>query len=170
MAIIRIDIETLRATETGSALGQIWIDFENLSLPCPRWDDFIVFVLDWWRRGIENILTQSDEPAIFAFMEDMHEITITPVGGGLQYVSLFHDEENASGIEDGTGLRDFLQSYCDVVRAVLNRIENEGGWQNTYDGSLSQIEDLRAALPRFESLLGRFETVEHSLTLPIAPQ
>ena len=157
MAKIRSDIETLRATDTGSALGQIWIEFSDRALPCPQWDNFIVFVLDWWRWGIRNILTGAKEPGIFAFMDDPYEITVTPVPGGLDYICTFHEKEHASGNEQGEGVTELLTSYCAVVRAVIERVEQDPDWRKTYDGCLSQLENLKTELPRFESLLKNYK-------------
>jgi hypothetical protein len=159
LATIRYDINTLRSTDTGSALGKIWIEFGERSFPSAGWDDFIVFVLDWWRLGIRNVLTGSDEAAIFAFMDDPYELWMRPVEGGYSFTWTFHEKEVASGAEDRPGMRDFVKSYCDCVRVVLEQVEKDPAWRNTYTGSVSQIEDLKAELPGFESLLERFETV-----------
>lgn len=156
MAKVRYEIGTLRATDSGSALGQIWIETGERSLPSARWDDFIVFVLDWWRLGIRNLLTGSEEPAIFAFMDDPYELWIRPERKVYFYTWTFHDEEIASGRDDRAGMLDLVTSYLDCVRAVLAQIEKDKAWRKTYDGSEPQIEDLRAELPKFEALLEQF--------------
>jgi hypothetical protein len=153
LATIRYDIDTLRATETGSALGQIWIEFGERCIPSARWDDFIVFVLDWWRLAIRNVLTGSQDPAIFAFMDDPYEVWMRPIEGGFSVMTTFHGRETATGNEDHAGMLDLVKTYCECVSVVLQRIEGDQTWRATYAGSVSQIEDLKAELPSFESLL-----------------
>ena len=162
MATIRYNLETLRATDTGSALGQIWFDIGGRSFPSSQWDDFIIFVLDWWRLGIRNVLTGADDDAIFAFMDDPYELWMRPMAGGYSFTCKYHDEEIASGNEDHAGMRDLAQSYYDCVGAVLERIEEDSDWRTTYLGSVPQIEDLKAELPRFERLLAEFENAKSS--------
>lgn len=139
MATIHCDVETIRATETGSALGQIWIEFGGQAFPQARWDDFVVFVLDWWRLGIRNLLTGAKGPAVFAFMDDMYEVAVGPVEGGLVCTCKFHDNEIAKVTEDIPGTQEFVKSYCDVVQGVLERVKRDPDWRQTFEGSVPQV-------------------------------
>lgn len=156
MAVIRFDINSVRPTDTGSALGQIWIEFSGRSIPSPRWNDFIVFVLDWWRRGIEDILNGAEAPIPFAFMDDPYEIYAIKSGGGFMFHCIFNDKEIFSSFESDAGMRAFVDSYFTVVSAVIQRIEQEPRWRQTYLGSAPTLDDIKAAQPRLESLLIKY--------------
>ena len=156
MAIIRFDINTLRPTDTGSALGQIWIEFAGRAIPGPRWDDFIVFVLDWWRRGIQDILTGAEALTPFGFMDDPYACYAVRSAGRVMFRCTWHDEEIFSSFEDEAGMKAFVMSYFEVVRAVIERIIQDPQWRQTYSGSAGTLDDIMAAQPGLELLLANY--------------
>jgi hypothetical protein len=156
MALIRFHIDTLRPADSTSALGQIWLELPGRAIPCPGWDDFIVFVLDFWRRGIEDILTGAAAPTPFAFMEDMHEFYAVKSAGGFMFHCTFHGEEYFSAFIDEEGMKEFLTSYFVVVRAVIERTKQDPLWRQNYNGSAETLDDIIAAQSRLESLLENY--------------
>ena len=156
MAIIRFDINTLRPTDTGSALGQIWIEFAERAIPGPRWDDFIVFVLDFWRRGIQDTLLGAEAPTPFAFMDDPYEFYAVKSAGGFMFRCTFHEEEIFSSFVDDAGMKTFVTSYFEAVRAVTERIMQDPQWRQTYSGSAGTLDDIMAAQPGLELLLAKY--------------
>jgi hypothetical protein len=156
MALIRFDINTVRPTDTGSALGQIWLELPGRAIPCPRWDDFIVFVLDWWRRGIEDILKGEAAPTQFAFMDGSYDVYAVKSGAGFMFRSTFRDEEIFSGLVDEVGIKEFVASYFAVVRAVTERITREPQWRRNYSGSAGTLDDIIEAQPRLDALLAKY--------------
>lgn len=157
MAIIRFDINSLRPAESTSALGQIWIEFAERAIPCRGWDDFVVFVLDFWRRGIQDTLLGAEAPTPFAFMDDPYEFYAVKSAGGFMFHCTFHDEEIFSSFEDEAGMKAFVISYFEVVRAVTERIMKDPQWRQTYAGSAGTLDDIMADLPRLESLLANYK-------------
>jgi hypothetical protein len=152
MALIRFNIDTIRPNG-GSALGQIWFELPGRAIPGPRWDDFIVFVLDFWRRGIQDILNGAEAPTPFAFMDDPYEMYAVKSGAGFVFRCTFHDEEIFSGFMDEAGMKEFVASYFVAVRAVIARITQEPNWRETYDGTAGTLDDIIAAQPGLEALL-----------------
>jgi hypothetical protein len=156
VAAIRFDIETFRNSGSGSAFGQIWLELAGQALPCPKWDDFIVFVLDWWRRGIDQVLARSDQVAYFAFMDGIYYFSVGRSADSYEFRLFQDDIEVTSGLEDKAGVKEFLTSYCVLVRAILDRTQQDGDWRRTYAESLPELDDLKADLARFESLIEDF--------------
>lgn len=157
MAAIRFNINSVRPLEGGSALGQIWFELPGRSLPCPRWDDFIVFVLDWWRRGIEDILMGVAAPTQFAFMDGSYDIYAVKSGAGFMFRCTFRDEEIFSSFVDEIGMKEFVASYFAVVRAVTERIAQDPQWRDTYRGSAGVLDDIIEAQPRLDLLLANYK-------------
>jgi hypothetical protein len=157
VAAIRFDIDTLRPAESTSALGQIWFELPGRAIPCPRWDDFIVFVLDWWRRGIEDILMGAEAPTQFAFMDGSYDIYAVKSGAGFMFRCTFRDEEIFSSFVDAAGMKEFVESYFAAVQAVIERTEQDPNWRQNYQGSAGTLDDIKAALPRLEALLANFK-------------
>lgn len=157
MAVIRFDVNTLRPTETGSALGQIWLELGSRAIPSPRWDDFIVFILDWWRRGIQDILTGKQMPTPFAFMEGQYEYSVARTDTGFVFRCAYQQSEIYSLLEDNAGMREFVNSYFAVVKEVLERIEQDTQWRITYLGSSETLDQIKAAQPHMEMLLAAYK-------------
>jgi hypothetical protein len=156
MAVIRFDIDSLRAPDGGSALGQIWLEFSGRAIPCPRWDDFIVFVLDWWRRGIEDILMGADVTTPFAFMDSEYDFHAVKSAGGFTFRCYYQQEEIFSGFEDQAGTKEFVASYFAVVRAVTERITQDPKWRQTYSGSAGTLDLIIEAQPRLDLLMAKY--------------
>lgn len=156
MAAIRFDINTLRPTDTGSAMGQIWFELPGRALPCPRWDDFIVFVIDWWRRGIEDIIKGEAAPTQFAFMDGSYDVYVMKSGAGFVFRGTFRDEEIFSSFVDEAGMKEFVTSYFIAIRAVIEHTTHDPQWRKTYNGSAGTLDDIIAAQPRLETMLANY--------------
>ena len=157
MAVIRFNIDPGCPTYTDSALGQIWFEFGPRALPCPRWVDFIVFVLDWWRRGIQDIMAGAEVPTQFSFMDDPYDIYAVKSGIGYMFRCTFNDEEIFAGFVDDAGMRELVASYFVAVRAIIQNSVQDPQWRETNSGAAGVLDDLIAAQPGMEALLASYE-------------
>ena len=134
---IHVDAESL-SRGTRNIVGTCFIKFGELSFPDAQWSDFVVIILAWWLRTIEEV--QGGESADLFFMDGPFLVRLRATGGGNVHVELI-EERVGRTITHGEGsvsLAEITQTCLLAASRVLDACA-ERGWR---DGAVDELSSL----------------------------
>ncbi len=73
---IVVDPSSFRLGKVGPSTGEIWLAFDSIAFPAPRWNDFVVVILEAWAAALLRILRGSSSFERVHFMDGPFEVEI----------------------------------------------------------------------------------------------
>jgi len=69
---VKVDSSSLHRSSTGSITGGIWLDISSRAFPAPKWNDFVVLILEEWLSTSVNLYDGSAKFGRCRFMDGDH--------------------------------------------------------------------------------------------------
>jgi hypothetical protein len=134
-----VQLDSISVRPNGSAIGDIWIDANNIQFPARHWNDFVVLLLTWWAEAVGRLLVGDSTREVVRFMEGPHQVEVSLSSlGSLQFTS----RSGAGRLEIhplGEAVPEmFARTLLDQSADVLEICRKNSGWSQ--DG-----EDLQEA-------------------------
>ena len=81
-AHIMIDPSSFRLGGIGPSTGEIWLAFGRIAFPAPRWNDFVVVILEAFATALLRILMGRSTVERVHFMEGPYEVELRRESAG----------------------------------------------------------------------------------------
>ncbi len=132
-----VDTDSFAQT-ISSITGRISIRVGNRYFPEKDWNDFPIFILNWWATEVNDFLLESKKEIDLLFMDGPFGVRLTKENGTSKIRFVVKDVEEDVAVMDTDELKkELLMSIRHTLSLCLEKCEVEG-WQTDDTQKLSE--------------------------------
>lgn len=109
--------ESVSVNSGGALRATIFFRRDSLCLPADNWNDFALILLEWWLRGLLQVVRGARQDAKLEFMEGPYHVNVRGIPGGLATLE-FVDEGRPHAKLPPPGKEKLLPIVDDMIGAA----------------------------------------------------